>query len=362
MFVEKLLKKLCDSTPNWYEDNYDADRFGPIKKWSKRTIREALCKKFNFLQLRGPRHVGLQMIPHLSGIGRTWELLADETSKNLLVDIMAYRLLGHNKVKLPTNTPEYHETLEELNRKAAESSEKIKTDFMHFELSRMTIDIEGEDVDLFIRPPAYMAQIFSKQYRYESEEVNIGVEEGDVVIDCGGCWGETAVFFASQAGDTGRVFSFEFVPSNLEIFRKNKALNKEVTKNLTVVEHPVWSTSGGKLFYQDNGPGSTVRPNDFKGSTGSVTVMSIDDLAKESAIEKVSFIKMDIEGAELESLKGAAETIKKDKPKMAISLYHSLADFHEIPEFIDGLDLGYKFYLRHATIHAEETVLFAVVS
>ena len=68
---------------------------------------------------------------------------------------------------------------------------------------------------------------------------------------------------------------------------------------------------------------------------------------------------MDIEGAELNALKGAEETIRRFKPKLAITVYHSLNDFWEIPEWLESLGLGYKFYLRHFTIHAEETVLFA---
>ena len=52
-------------------------------------------------------------------------------------------------------------------------------------------------------------------------------------------------------------------------------------------------------------------------------------------------------------------TIKKHRPKLAIAIYHSLDDFVNIPKWLIGLDLGYKFYLGHYTIHAEETVLFA---
>jgi hypothetical protein len=47
------------------------------------------------------------------------------------------------------------------------------------------------------------------------------------------------------------------------------------------------------------------------------------------------------------------------KPKLAITVCHYFKDFWEIPRFLDGLGLGYRFYLRHFTIHAEETVLFA---
>jgi hypothetical protein len=74
----------------------------------------------------------------------------------------------------------------------------------------------------------------------------------------------------------------------------------------------------------------------------------------------VDFIKMDIEGAEMQALRGAEESIRRFRPKMAITVYHSLEDFWEIPKWIAQLGLGYRFYLRHFTIHQEETVLFGV--
>lgn len=70
---------------------------------------------------------------------------------------------------------------------------------------------------------------------------------------------------------------------------------------------------------------------------------------------------MDIEGAEQKAQQGAVETLKRFKPNLAISIYHSLKDYSEIALRIDGLQLGYKFHVRHFTIHLEETVLFATV-
>ena len=70
---------------------------------------------------------------------------------------------------------------------------------------------------------------------------------------------------------------------------------------------------------------------------------------------------MDIEGAELLALNGAIETIKKFKPKLAIAIYHSMSDFISIPKWIDDLNLGYKLYLDHYTIHTEETILYAII-
>ncbi len=74
----------------------------------------------------------------------------------------------------------------------------------------------------------------------------------------------------------------------------------------------------------------------------------------------VSFIKMDIEGAELDALKGAENTIKTWKPKLAISAYHKLWDIVELPLFIKELNPQYKFYLRHHTCGIYDTVLYAV--
>jgi hypothetical protein len=72
----------------------------------------------------------------------------------------------------------------------------------------------------------------------------------------------------------------------------------------------------------------------------------------------VDFLKLDIEGSELSALKGAQRTLERFRPSLAISLYHSLDDFVSIPAFLNGLNLGYEWYLDHFTIHREETILF----
>jgi hypothetical protein len=75
---------------------------------------------------------------------------------------------------------------------------------------------------------------------------------------------------------------------------------------------------------------------------------------------RVDFIKMDIEGSELAALKGASGALREWKPRLAISLYHRVEDFHAIPLWLDSLGLGYRFFLDHYSIHHEETVLYAI--
>ena len=66
------------------------------------------------------------------------------------------------------------------------------------------------------------------------------------------------------------------------------------------------------------------------------------------------------EGAELEALKGAAKTIKKYKPKLAVCLYHKVPDIIKLPLFVLNLIPDYKLYIRHWTNGRTETVLLAI--
>ena len=199
---------------------------------------------------------------------------------------------------------------------------------------------------------------FLKQY-YLNKEVK--PEQGEIVIDCGACWGDTPIEFASTVGEEGFVYAYEFIPRNLELININLELNPDISSRIKIIQNAVWSESKKEVYYKDQGPGSTVKFEKFDGYEGSCTTLTIDDLVKKENISKVDFIKMDIEGAEPDALEGALKTIKKFKPKLAISIYHNLGDYSQIIPWLNSLNLKYKFYIRHHTIHTEETVLYAKV-
>ncbi|EOS66974.1 FkbM family methyltransferase [Oscillibacter sp. 1-3] len=90
-----------------------------------------------------------------------------------------------------------------------------------------------------------------------------------------------------------------------------------------------------------------------------VPVATIDEIV-EKENPKVTMIKMDIEGSELEALKGAKKTIQRNKPKLAICIYHKPEDMLEIPLYIKSLVPEYKLYVRHHSNSNVETVLYAV--
>ena len=74
----------------------------------------------------------------------------------------------------------------------------------------------------------------------------------------------------------------------------------------------------------------------------------------------VTYIKMDVEGAELDALHGAKETILRNHPKLAICFYHYQRDFVEIQKWIHSLVPEYKLYIRHHSFSVNETVLYAI--
>ena len=68
---------------------------------------------------------------------------------------------------------------------------------------------------------------------------------------------------------------------------------------------------------------------------------------------------MDVESAELKALRGAEKTLRRHKPKLAISMYHKSEDYIEIPRWLNSLNIGYKFWFRAESHCMAETVLYA---
>lgn len=350
----KMMLKHCKS--NNYVDNFDYNRFGSVHISFYQLIKSRLKDQLQKFGIYG--YVSKQLALHAEELQWLYLRLADVESRKLLVTLMAYRILGYRRVKLPLNTPTYWNNLKELE-KLATLDDCIELDFNNWKVCRNDLKNVGYPVQVYARTLGVLTQFVLEQYRCTTTDSPIEVSAGNTVIDCGGCYGDTALYFACKAGNNGKVYSFEFMPNNLHIFNRNLAINPEMMARIEIVPHPVWSTSGEKLYVEGHGPATNVTTSPKTADAKEVSTLCIDDLAQEHKIQKVNFIKMDIEGSELEALCGAEQTIRRDKPKLAISVYHRLHDFWMIPRWIEGLNLGYNFYLRHFTIHTEETVLFA---
>lgn len=238
----------------------------------------------------------------------------------------------------------------------------IDPKFMHFVLYKMNLNKIDYPIEFYFSTVGVSIDFILEQYALKrNKKYIVYAEKGDVVLDVGGCWGDTALYFAHKVGENGKVFSFEFIPGNLEIHNLNQSFNPSLQQRIEVISNPVSNVSGKDVFYKDFGPGSRIEFEPFDEMTGKTQTIAIDDFVKNNTIQKIDFIKMDIEGAEPFALEGAIETIKRFRPKLAIAIYHSWDDFANIPNWILNLNLGYEIHIDHFTIHAEETVVYAKI-
>ena len=353
---------LLDATSN-PTANVDDIRFGTgdgeIAGRRRRETLLRIASRLGWFRRRyNPRHVERALsdiLPHLSGLERSHQRWQDDASRQLMVELMRYRVLGPEHVALSTNHPDYWGA---RDRVAAEFlREKACVRVGECVLDRYELPGTEAPISSTQRIIGATTTFLLEQYALRRSGVKIEASPGDVVLDAGGCWGDTALYFADRVGTEGKVYAFEFDPANLEIFRRNQSANPRLASRIDIVEHPLWSTSGTTIDFVPAGPSTTVQVGGAGAAKAST--LSIDDFVSQRGINRVDFLKMDIEGAEVPALEGARETLLRFRPKLAICAYHKVDDFVSIADFIDGLGCGYRQWLAHHTIHLEESVIFA---
>lgn len=192
--------------------------------------------------------------------------------------------------------------------------------------------IDGMDFNLFI------ADALSKDW-YDTDnshwpEMNFLkesiLEPGESILECGAHHGVTACYIAKSIGPKGKIISFEPSPSNCRVIKKNLGLNN--LNNVRVENKAIGEKPGSIRFSYF--PNATIQSS--KIGTMPVDVVNIDSYLD----EKPTLLKLDIEGYEVEALKGAQKVLAT-KPKLAIEIHtEQLPDFqHTVKDVFDQLDL-----------------------
>ncbi len=180
---------------------------------------------------------------------------------------------------------------------------------------------------------------------------------GQVFVDCGAFIGDTIGIFKQYVhGDYQAAIGFEPDPENAKRLLEDHKDDPRVK----CIQTGVWSHDTTLKFVSGEGGSSRIVESekaDEEMGLVSVRVRAIDEVEE---CQNASFIKMDIEGSELHALKGAQKTIEKNRPILAICIYHSDDDMINIPLWIIEHCHDYDFYCRHYSVNIIETVFYAI--
>ena len=176
----------------------------------------------------------------------------------------------------------------------------------------------------------------------------------EIVVDAGSFDGQTESEIFKWGGENiQKIYAFEADPENCTQCRRYFADNGFGSR-VQLVEKGAWNKRAVMWIKSAQWKaGSTVS------AEGDVQI-ELTDIDSEVGDDKVTFIKMDIEGSEMEALIGGRKSIVKHKPRMAISVYHKPQDLWELADYILDLNPEYQLYMRHYTTCSYETILYAV--
>ncbi len=188
---------------------------------------------------------------------------------------------------------------------------------------------------------------------FDLDLISCGPDE--VFVDVGAYVGDTLADYVRTFGRDcyKRYYCYEILPSNLSKIRK--FVDDNGLKNVVVCGRGA-GEKADEMFTTDVDM-SSVGQLDKKGSVR-VPVVAIDEDIK----EPVTFIKMDIEGAEEEALRGCLETVRRYHPKLSLSAYHNHKDIWKLARMISDADPTYRFYFRYygGYLCPTEYLLYAV--
>lgn len=182
------------------------------------------------------------------------------------------------------------------------------------------------------------------------------LKKGDIVVDCGAYVGEFTLYAAAAVGPSGRVIAFEPDPA---IFRKLAAnIGLNGFGNVTAVNRGVWSSAGTLKFVGDNIKGYSFMSAEKDPGAINVDVVSLDSELPRLGLKKVDFIKMDVEGAEIEAVKGARAVLADNDVSLAVASYHKV-DGRQSHEELEKVlrSFGYNArtgHPRHVTTYADK--------
>ena len=195
---------------------------------------------------------------------------------------------------------------------------------------------------------SYRSQYFGNTY--------FSYQDDEVFVDCGAFDGDTVKKLKKKMRKEGKTYKQIIA---VEVDRRNCKNLSRNHPDCLIIRGGAWDKKEVLQFSTGQGENCQVQYEQSRDlPTEKIRAYALDKIA---ACRHATFIKMDIEGAEQYALRGFRHTIQTNKPKLAISIYHSDSDMIEIPLMLKEMVPSYKFYVMQHTNTACDTVLYATV-
>ena len=292
------------------------------------------------------------------------DLVIMSTYNNTYLTINILRLYDYNVIEQTGFLYKYYRFANETFEKALNIFEKQEDKNLYKLLFNIRLGLKDKSlIANYYRaefPSSLNFSVISRQYL---DKINKNAVK--TIFDIGFCNGLNAVAYNKFLPNLEHIYGFEAIYDVCA----NEAI-EPIIKNdkLKIVQKCIGSEKGKAKFLINNDSFSesictdfsTMNRSCFKNQTEiTVDVIKLDDFCEENNVYP-DLIKMDIEGAEMEALKGAIHAIKKSRSQLAISIYHSNQDFVEIPVYLRENLENYNFILGHYRADCTETILYAI--
>ena len=241
------------------------------------------------------------------------------------------------------NMPEYNlpETMEKL---------QLVRDMVADDRSGEVLDTVLKRIFSGDSDPCLMSRIFEDRQYFVQDLISLSEKES--FVDIGAYDGDTIKEFLKYSkGEFENIYALELCQSNFDKLAEYAAA-LPCAEKIHCINKGCWD-SLQEVRYGEELSSSAIG----KGAMIGI----VDRLDTILANQPVTLIKMDIEGAEMNALRGAENIIRTRKPKMAICVYHDLRHFYEVPLYLKSLVPEYKIYFRHHTKSCYETVCYATI-
>jgi FkbM family methyltransferase len=304
------------------------------------------------LRLQNPiTHLEDYSTAELSAIYEARSLLADEVSRIMFDEAVVLRMVSCHRYFVMRNA---FEDLAIVEEEKPFSSEGLPEKYQGLPIKEFRLGVSGRDIRVVAADEFPSMLNKWQQYFVKRDGLDFRPRTGDTVLDCGACVGDVSTVFAAMVGQSGRVFGFDPVPLHIRFCELQRAMNPALSNTLRFIQKAVGNDNRAASNSKDR---LEISPGEFDISNFGMT--TIDSFVSEAGVDRVDFVKMDIEGAERDALVGAATTIKTLRPKLAISTYHRPDDFWMIPLQIRDMGLDYKFAFGHHSPKNWESVIYA---